>query len=379
MLTYFQLRKGISAYGRRKLTQVLYLIIHHWSSIDRLVSIKLTDIRLIFDDLDSVELTVKEVTTAGIINFEGSSSESSSTPYSSQSSRSKASSRDFPLAQSDEPAPTSSSSVSGPQFTLGEPTEPSTVSRSLPASPDQKQHRVKGMGSKMTSSASQIWSRAIGRAHGSIGLNMSITDVDVILPFQNPSFPLATKVSMPNLPKSRMSVQPSSASMYSSYETPLRSPSFASLPSLNKLFRPSRPRYAVPFKGGYERLFALNGTSRISLSMGFSPRKGLLGEDTLSTNIALGTLTTSLGSVEKLIELREVSTPSSGDDNNRTPEALWSSYGSLRVSLGPSRADARLYCARSNLSLAQPLPSKFLTPCRTRHHSRFQRLPPLRI
>ena len=47
----------------------------------------------------------------------------------------------------------------------------------------------------------------------------------------------------------------------------------------------------------------VNGRSRALFGLGFGPKKGLLGEDTLRTTLDMSKLQTSLGAVEKVQEL----------------------------------------------------------------------------
>ena len=53
------------------MSSALHLFIHHYPSIARIISIQISDIRLIFDDLDGLELTVKVLRLGAKINFEG--------------------------------------------------------------------------------------------------------------------------------------------------------------------------------------------------------------------------------------------------------------------------------------------------------------------
>ena len=59
-------------------------------------------------------------------------------------------------------------------------------------------------------------------------------------------------------------------------------------------------------EGGFERLLVINGESRVVFGLGFGPRKGLLGEDTLRIDLGMGKLQTTIGAGEKLQELIKV-------------------------------------------------------------------------
>lgn len=137
-----------------------------------------------------------------------------------------------------------------------------------------------------------MWSRAIARAHGSVSFALSIDDVGLVLPHG----------ASQEAEEKGLSHRDSTQSL--SPETALRPRSFASVGSFHSILRPqfARNTTSIPTEG-YERLVSLQGQSKAVLALGFGPKKGLLGEDTLRTDIAFGKLSTTLESVDKLQDL----------------------------------------------------------------------------
>lgn len=191
------------------------------------------------------------------------------------------------------------------------------------------QHRV-------TVTASQVWARAIARAHGSVSFSASMRDAAIILPNVNPPIPRSARNSIPDITlfsqsdKNGISLKPSSKSLRLEMGSERRPHSFASVNSLSALLRVSTPRYALPSpEAGYEKLLLVEGESRAVFSLGFGPQKGLLGEDTLRTSVEVSRLSTGVGASDKLQELakkhsevRQDRQPSSSARDNWGPRSL---------------------------------------------------------
>ncbi|KAK4684426.1 hypothetical protein P7C73_g5753, partial [Tremellales sp. Uapishka_1] len=293
--------KRLSPLASKGIYWLLHILIHHWPSLARIVSLQVSDIRVIFDDMEGVELTLRDLRFGVKVDFEGDVSSPSGSSFPLSPSLEDTARVDplkmFSMREgemSPPPSPLAFTSLSLPN---GPPSSTKSKSRLSHA-----RRRASVIQSKMTMTASQIWSRAIARAHGSVSFTVSIKDVALILPHSNPPHPtsISTKPSLPNLATPQHSQQSTLKHQSSVSSLP---PSPVSLSSLNHLLRSSTPRYALPDnEGGYERLAVLDGTSRAVLALGFGPRRGLLGEDTLRTNIELGSFHTTLGASDKLSE-----------------------------------------------------------------------------
>lgn len=194
--------------------------------------------------------------------------------------------------------------------------------------------RASKLQSKMTSTAGQVWSRAIARAHGSVSFSLSIDDVALILPVPADT----SKTETESLPQD---------SIRSLGKRPR---SFASVGSFHSLLHPrfTRTTSVIPTEG-YDRLVSLNGVSKAVLGLGFGPKKGLLGEDTLRTEVHLAKLSTTLESVEKLQELvkrnKDKLAPPRDEDQSKQ---RWLPRSMPRVSRYPDPADCRSLCEHSS-------------------------------
>lgn len=330
----------MGAYKSRLLSSILHLLIHHYPSIARIVSIQISDIRLIFDDLDGLELTIKDVRLGVKVHFEGNSDPSDAAIPTPQSPASP--SGDFrrlnPLSIPDEVSPP----TSAPGSPLGQFSSfafPGTSPEPMPdVGPSPRlsrmahaRRRASVFQSRMTSTAGQIWSRAIARAHGSVSFSASIQDVALILPHNSAPRSNSTRMSFADITPSNsngMSHRASTKSLQS--DKPSQPRSFRSVGSFHSILRP-RARSIAPIPaGGYETLISLEGSSTAVLALGFGPKKGLLGEDTLRTTIDLGKLSTTLDAAEKLQALVKMAKPK--QEQPVAKKSPWSPKSMPRVS-----------------------------------------------
>ena len=171
----------------------------------------------------------------------------------------------------------------------------------------QARRRASVLHSRMTTTASQVWYRAIARAHGSVSFAPSILDVSIILPSYNPPPPRSARSSLPelsppiHLPSSGLLHKPSNRSLRSESGMHNRLDALSSPNTFNGWSKTHRERYVSQSnEGGYEKLLTIEGESRAMFGLGFGPKKGLLGEDTLRAKLEVGRLHTSLGAGEKL-------------------------------------------------------------------------------
>lgn len=291
---------GVQAFVKNLIILALSLASHHYPSIAGLVSVEIVDGRTIFDDLDGLEVTWSRATLGARVNFHlhDMSKSSGSADECSSHDETPASPISPPTSPTvDSPMQSFGSSFAFPPAQRQEEDMTSRLSGA--------RRQASAMSSKVTSSASRFWARVIGRAHGSVVFTSTISDLAVILPHSNPAHPLS-KPSMPDLrPRPHPQCDTNGLSHRDSSRS-LKAEKVKSTYSMDRLFR-SPPRYALPsHEGGYERLLALEGQSKVVVSVKFGPRRGLLAEDTLSVETDLGRLHTSLGAWTKLQDLMEV-------------------------------------------------------------------------
>lgn len=347
---------------------------HHYPAIARVLSIQICDVRIIFDDLDGLELTVKELRFGVKVEFEGDEPgiQYPISPNSPATNHAEFQRVD-PFALSPDHSPISSPMLESPlnpntgPFSPGAPSPGSSPYQAFVFPPSEPKpepqpaasrlsharRRASVMSSRMTSTATQIWSRAIGRAHGSVTVTTAIHDVAVILPHLSPRHPIANRPSIPDLrPQPHPQCKPKTnginhrQSSKSLKETEAESVRLTY--SMDRLFR-SVPRYAIPNnEGGYERLLALEGQSVATFLLGFGPKKGLLGEDTLKSNLEMGKLHTTLGAWDKVQELLKMH--SKGEKSSTRPERQWRPQALPRVGPSTARADRRSYSGLSKPS-----------------------------
>jgi len=218
------------------------------------------------------------------------------------------------------------------------PTKPSPDSRYARLA--HARRRASHIQSRMFLTASQVWSRAIARAHGSVSFAASIRDIAVILPHVNPPHPMSARNSAPdimfgtNSNGNGVTPKPSSRSLRMEQDSSRRPQMFASTNSFSLLMRNPTPRYALPSpEGGFEKLLVVEGESRVVFGLGFGPKKGLLGEDTLKTSLDIGKMHTSLGASDKLQELiKSHSDMGEKEDQTQDRKPKWGPRSMPRVS-----------------------------------------------
>lgn len=291
---------GIGTLLKNTIILALSLTSHHYPSIAGLVSIEIVDGRTIFDDLDGLEVTWSKATLGARVNFHRHDG-----PGSTSSEECTGNDEVDPASPV---SPPTSPTVDSPIDSYGNhfafpPTGQSSDGQGMakPSRLSGARKQASTMSSRVTSRASRIWARVIGRAHGSVVMTSTISDLAVILPHSNPAHPM----SRPSIPDLKPGPHPRCGANGLRRESnkSLKAEKVRSTYSMDRLFR-SVPRYALPsHEGGYERLLALEGQSSMVVSVRFGPRRGLLAEDTLSVDTGLGSLHTSVGAWAKVQDL----------------------------------------------------------------------------
>ncbi|WWD18325.1 hypothetical protein CI109_102775 [Kwoniella shandongensis] len=310
----------ISAAKSRLLSSTLQLLMHHYPSFARLFSIQLVNSRIIFDDIDGFEITLEELGFGVRVNFQGEAEcpmpTSSSSPsilrehplcYSPVLSRDGS---DLSPMLSPTLSPTISPTVSPPgspsahtSFTF----PPISSVEPSPAKPHKSysrlshaRRRASVFQTRMSTTASQIWHRATGRMHGSIAFNAYVKDIRFIQPHATPSSTRSSNAD--SIDGAQLHPKVSNRSLRCETGSPDKV-LFATAASFRS-FIGRTPRYALPSReSGCEVLLAIDETSTFTVGLGFGPKKGLLGEDTLSTDFQFGRLRTTVGAIEKLSEV----------------------------------------------------------------------------
>ncbi|WVQ72821.1 hypothetical protein IAR50_002381 [Cryptococcus sp. DSM 104548] len=359
----------LSSTRTRFISNILQLLIHHYPSITRLISLQIVNCRIVFEELNGVEVTFKEFGFGVNVDFKSEADVPDSTFNPSDFKHTNK--RDYPLhllspvlspaASGDEgdyiASPTSFSPPPSPlnhhSFTMPSSAPPSETTGPTrpdlhPTRPDlhptlrsysrlsHARRRASVFQSRIGSTASKIWTRAAGRKCGSMCFSAYVDTIRCIEPSTSPSG--SAKPSIPDL-------------------KPPKSP-FA------RAFQPRRrpPPITVTIPdSGVEALVAVEERSRLKLSLGFGPKKGLLGEDTLSVEAGMGKLSTTLEAVERVKTLMD---RLKKEPNERREKAdQWSAHGSARIMLRAlqsakvafSHITFTHYLRNSNLRLSRPV------------------------
>ena len=246
-----------SSYTNKVTSSVLRLFIHHYPSIARVVSLQVSDVRVVFDDLDGLEVTIRDFRLGVKVNFEGDVDASPTSKPSSPMSPGAEFTRGHPFSPGIDSPDLSGNYFSS--FSLpATPTPSPTKSRTKVTGSERladARRKATVIQTRMTSSASQIWSRATARARGSVFFTSSFQDIAIILPHAHCLPPMSARPSVPDLRfQTRMqaeSLDKATATTRPVYGSTQRRQSLSSLYSLNSLisFRNSEVRFALSRRG----------------------------------------------------------------------------------------------------------------------------------
>lgn len=323
------------------------LLLHHYPSIAGLLSFQISDGRVIFDDLDGLELTWSVLKLGAKVSFSKKDESGLEQDGKERTGRTSISSTAADDVDPTWPASPPDSPVVDRHrpFIFPSASEMNVNADAVPR-PSRLSHarrQASAMSSRMTSTAAQIWGRVIGRAKGHAKFTVDFSDLAVILPHSDPTHPLS-RPSIPDLVPQPHPQCDSNGLSHSLSNKSLKARTVKNTYSMDRLFR-SVPRYALPsHEGGYERLLALEGESKIIGTMRFGKRRGWLAEDTLSLDTELGKLHTSLGAWTKVQALmdkykKSKAGPSdsldqqSQENQANKAEKRWASDSKARVSL----------------------------------------------
>ncbi|BEI90738.1 uncharacterized protein CcaverHIS019_0308080 [Cutaneotrichosporon cavernicola] len=270
----------------------LHLLLHHWIAVLDFLSVHLTDIRIIVEELDDVEIRISDVRLAF--------GEDISVPPAYQD----------PLQPDEYHARRSST----PDAASGTP----RARRHAPSP-------------SITQMSKAVWSHAIGNAIGRMAFSLRVQDVTVLLPR-----PLAAPAE--ELPQTE--------------ESHAALPSLSSV--LRNRKRRSKVDAALrPSPSGYQRIASLETPSIILLSLGIGPATQVFDKDNLRADVQLGHLQLGLEGVEKLIAInkarRKLKSPSSN-----TRSRVWT-QGSLARRVVRALESVTTSCEKASVYHALPL------------------------
>lgn len=275
----------------KAIVTTLRILIHYFPILCDLFSMRLTDIRIVFEELEGLEVTVEEVRLGAKVEFE--KGDATTGTWASDFDRNN-------------PLLSPSLSPSPCQITFGSIPEQNCPRASRVA---RARRRASLFQSRVSSTASFIWSRATARDQGVVTATVSLGKIGIILP------------TSPSLSEPIHGDVPQSSS---------RPRSLASVGSLHSLFN-GKPAKNANHGRGYQQLLSIDEPTNFVYSLRFGPHKGLLGEDTLHTSLDIGKLQTdllSLLNLQELMERRKSSKPSI-----KSPGETWSPQSWPRVSL----------------------------------------------
>lgn len=306
--------RRISRLGMRILTWLLHALIQHSPIIAQVLSISLIDSRIIIAELDGLEVTLKRFTIGTVIDFKGRDDSPLPTGMLSPPM-----SPDLDSAHGNLSPPSSPlvyMSFNDPFATSPKPIpaeEPVSSSFGGFARLSQAKRRATKSYIRVTSTTGQIFRRAMGRAYGSVSINIAFTDIAVILPHD-------TAPSEPPRQAPQAIPSPGCKPRFTQFKPPfLRTLSAA----------PSQ--LAAADEGlGFTTLATLEGVSTTRIGLGFGPRKGWLAEDTLTAEINLADLGARVDGLERVSYMlkrrkeskRNIDTVDRGKKNPWAPSAL---------------------------------------------------------
>ena len=275
-----------------------------------MISIQISDIRFVFDDLDYLEVTVKDVRLGVQVNFDHKSIiDPTSTNLNGRDAC------DFVKQPFANTLPRDEFSPPGSPLTTAPP--PSSFGKIVDdGNRDRRPSRATVFQHRMTSSVSQFWMRVFARAQGHVSFAASVQDINVFQPYRGDG----TSQPGPVVKYRSTAKEPGKSSI-----------GFTPVDTIHNLLqlKSSRPRQEPETE--YDRLVVLEGVSRFKFDLGFSPKKPLLGEDSLRMNIDLGQIHTSLEALERISSVKKNPAPES-QRPKKSPEERWAPESVPRVS-----------------------------------------------
>ncbi|WWD04669.1 hypothetical protein V865_002740 [Kwoniella europaea PYCC6329] len=321
----------------------IQVVIHYIPGFARILSIELKNCRIILEDFDNIELVFDEFSFGAMINFQGVAEAESPNPYQpntptpspqagcqefmrqnpliyspSITERGRTSTLTFSPPNSPPWSPISSPPMS-PTFgslAIPEPSlggTPSRYERSSSRLADARR-RASVFSSSTSATAGYVWNRVTGRLYGSVVGTASVVNVRLVQP-KSSSLQQSDSVSSQALSNS------------------------TSFRSIHALLRHTTANHLTPISSeGYETLMGVSGRTKASLGLGFGPKKGLWGEDTLEGQLEAGKVKGHIEGVQKLLDMAKRHKRKSEKRPVQVRPNRWSSRGWSRTVLRAIRS-----------------------------------------
>ncbi|WVW84477.1 hypothetical protein I302_106511 [Kwoniella bestiolae CBS 10118] len=316
---------------------IVQVVIHYIPGFARLLSLELKNCRIILEDFDNIELVFDEFSFGAMINFQGvaeaeaTNAYQANTPTPSPQAGCQEFMRQNPLiyspsiAERGRKSPLTFSPPSSPPWSpvSSPPMSPTFGSLAVPdpilaGIPDRQRstsrladarRRASVFSSSTSATAGYVWNRVTGRLYGSIVGTASVVNVRLVQPKSS-----STHHSQ------HVSSQPlSNSTSFRSIHALLRHNTAAHLPSISS--------------DGYECFMGISGRTKASLGLGFGPKKGLWGEDTLEGQVQAGEITGKIEGVQKLLDMAKRHKRKAEKRPVQIKSSRWSSRGWSRTVL----------------------------------------------
>lgn len=248
---------------------LVHMVVHHWSKITTRIGVSVTGIRVILEDHGQSELLVENVVL--------SSARQNLAP-------------------------------------LPHPSDKDDLSCQTDAEPAKKPkgHSRNGslanFQSKVSKTASTLWSSAVGYGVDHVVFTLTISNVDVVQPLplysKGSTTATVTATTLPNL-------SPKSSSTSVSSRSSGRTSSFTTFDPINTLlnFRPTSTSLAK----SYEKIATIDTRTTINVSVGFGANHDILAEDNIRAEVQVGTVHASIDAIEKARDIVKAQKPQESD------------------------------------------------------------------
>lgn len=252
------------------INHILHLLLHHWITAAGFLSVHITNVRVIFEDLDGLEVRFSD----GRLAF----------------------GQDVSVPPAYEPPL--------------QPDEHSTRRASTAGnSPGMSRARRHGPTPSISQMSKAVWSHAIGNAIGRMAFSLRVRDATVLLPRSS-----SVAAEKPSHAKGAHAA-------------------FASLNSVlrNRRGRSRIDPALRPSQSGYERIASLDTPSNILVSLGIGPATEVFDKDNLRADVRLGNLQLGVEGLEKVVAI-DKARRKLRDPARQTTSRVWAEGSRARVS-----------------------------------------------
>ncbi|WWC70580.1 uncharacterized protein I206_104531 [Kwoniella pini CBS 10737] len=303
---FIRSQKRIDGFLIRNCIWGIQVAIHYIPGFARLISLEFKNCRIILEDFENIELVFDEFSFGAMINFQGvvegelGNQQCLVSPSPSPQPAYQEVMRQNPLCFSpisERGRPTFSPPTSPPWSPIISPTVSPPMSpnfgslavpdplASAPSTPNRQERstsrladarrRASVLSSSTSATAGYVWNRVTGRLYGSVTGTASIVNIRLVQPKSS---------DQPNIPQT-----PSHASSFRSIQALLRHNHSTQAP--------------ITDNGPYETLVGISGRTKAALGLGFGPKKGLWGEDTLDGQFETGEVKGNVAALQNLLDL----------------------------------------------------------------------------